>query len=98
HEVLPGRPHLEFELGEAIREKAGQLRLVAQQRCPGETLIDVSAHEAGSIVRLRALDVTAEQLKGPLRLNPPLAQTLNNGRGMKTPRRLVRRAFCVQRL
>ena len=97
HEVLPGRPHLEFELREAIREEAGQLRLVSEKRCPGEPLIDVPAHEAGGIVRLRALDVVAEQLERPIRLDAALAQALNNGRGMK-PRRVVRRAFRVQRL
>src|SRR5262249_44834639 len=65
-EVLARRLNLEIELGKTEGEKDGQLGVVTEEDRAAEALVDVSAHEAGSVVGLGLLDILAQGVAGVL--------------------------------
>ncbi len=69
HQVLPRRPHLEVEFREAVGQEVGEVGLVIEQDGAREPLEDVAAHQTGGVVRRRLLDLLADQVASPLRID-----------------------------
>src|SRR5262249_7407136 len=69
-QVLTCGPNVELQFREAIRQEAGQFRLVAEQDSTGKALMHVPAHQARRAVRCRLLDVLAHDLACLLHIQP----------------------------
>jgi hypothetical protein len=78
-EVLPARANLVLQFREAVGQEAGKIGLVAEERSPDEALVDPPADLAGRVVDLGAVDVGADQLARPGKVEADLRARLADG-------------------
>src|SRR5262249_28866830 len=64
----------EAELREAVRQEVGEVAFITEQCGPAETLSDVAPHLSRGVVRLRAVDVFADDLTRPFAIKPAIGE------------------------